>query len=70
MLVMLAASSGLRLGEILRLAVADVCADGTTITVYHQVCQSRLKDRLKTKAGASRMAGRVFFDDHSDVVLL
>jgi integrase len=51
MLIILAASSGMRLGEILGLSVNNVSEDGTEITVVEKAYQGDIQDFLKTKNG-------------------
>ena len=48
MLIMLAAATGLRLGELLGLSVQDVTDNGSTITVRKQAYRGRVSERLKT----------------------
>jgi len=48
MLIMLAAATGLRLGELLGLSVEDVSDNGLTITVRRQAYRGRVLQRLKT----------------------
>jgi integrase len=48
MLVLLAAATGLRLGELLGLSVEDVSDEGLTITVRKQAYRGRVLERLKT----------------------
>ena len=48
MLILLAAATGLRLGELLGLSVEDVSDNGLTITVRKQVYRGRVRERLKT----------------------
>jgi len=51
MLIILAASSGMRLGEILGLNISNVSEDGTVITVVEKAFRSDVQDFLKTKNG-------------------
>jgi len=48
MLIMLAAATGLRLGELLGLSAEDVTDNGSTITVRKQAYRGRVSERLKT----------------------
>ena len=48
MLILLAAATGLRLGELLGLSVEDVSDNGLTITVRKQAYRGRVSERLKT----------------------
>jgi integrase len=64
MLMVLAASTGLRLGEILGLSIADVSDDRTTLTICQQAYRCRLSDRLKT-TNAHRVV-----DVHPDVAAM
>jgi len=48
MLLLLVASTGLRLGELLGLSIQDLSDDGTTITVAKQATRGGLTNRLKT----------------------
>ena len=48
MLILLAAATGLRLGELLGLSVEDVSDNGLTITVRRQAYRGRVRERLKT----------------------
>ena len=48
MLILLAAATGLRLGELLGLSVEDVSDKGLTITVRKQAYHGRVSERLKT----------------------
>ena len=48
MLILLAAATGLRLGELLGLSVEDVSDVGLTITVRKQAYRGRVLERLKT----------------------
>jgi integrase len=63
MLIMLAAASGLRLGELLGLRVEDISDNGSTISVCRQVYRGRIQDRLKT-TNAHRIV-----DIHTDVAV-
>jgi len=49
MLILLAAATGLRLGELLALSVEDVSDNGLTINVRKQAYRGRVLGRLKTK---------------------
>jgi integrase len=51
MLIILAAASGLRLGEILGLSLGNVSADGTLLTITEKAFRSEVQDFLKTKNG-------------------
>ncbi len=51
MLIILAASSGMRLGKIFGLNVSNVSEDGTAITVVEKAYQGDIQDFLKTKNG-------------------
>ena len=48
MLLLLVASTGLRLGELVGLSIQDLSDDGTTITVAKQATRGGLTNRLKT----------------------
>ena len=48
MLILLAAATGLRLGELLGLSVEDVTDNGLTINVRKQAYRGRVSERLKT----------------------
>ena len=48
MLLLLVASTGLRLGELLGLSIQDISDDGTTITVVKQATRGGVTNRLKT----------------------
>ena len=48
MLLLLVASTGLRLGELLGLSIQDISDEGTTITVAKQATRGGLTNRLKT----------------------
>ena len=48
MLILLAAATGLRLGELLGLSVEDLSDNGLTITVRKQAYRGRVLERLKT----------------------
>jgi integrase len=51
MLIVLAAASGMRLGEILGLNITNVSADGRTITVSDKAYRGEIQDYLKTANG-------------------
>jgi integrase len=51
MLIVLAAASGMRLGEILGLSVSNVSEDGTILKVEEKAFRSEVQDFLKTKNG-------------------
>jgi len=51
MLIILAAASGMRMGEILGLNIANVSEDGTVITVIEKAYRNHIQDFLKTNNG-------------------
>jgi integrase len=51
MIVVLAAASGMRIGEILGLSVSNVSKDGTTITITEKAYRGEVQQFLKTKNG-------------------
>jgi len=51
MLIILAAASGMRLGEILGLSNSNVSEDGTVLTIIEKVYRGEVQDFLKTKNG-------------------
>ena len=51
MLIILAAASGLRMGEILGLSVSNVSEDGTVLTVVEKAYKNEVQSFLKTKNG-------------------
>jgi len=51
MLIILAAASGLRLGEILGLSISNISEDGTVLTIVEKAYRSDVHNFLKTKNG-------------------